>query len=196
MQDGMQHLIQATEIDPTFISAHIDLADLCLTQEFHGFLAPDAAAAQLRRIVDSVPEIADRAAALLPMLGWVKFHVDRDLAGALGLFSASAHLPHGPSTTRLRVMFALSRHRFDEALEWLDSALLTDPYAPWLHALQAWTLHLAGRQTKSLEAVEKALDLFPADGESQIFGALILAFNGHADRGARLAQDLVRRVPY
>jgi len=195
MQEGMQYLMQAMELDPTFISAHIDVADLCLTQEFHGFLAPDAAAGQVRRIAASVPEMAD-APALLPIAGWVKFHVDRDLPGALHLFSASAHLPHGPSTTRLRVMFALSRHRFDEALEWLDSALLTDPYAPWLHALQAWTLHLAGRQTKSLEAIEKTLDLFPADEESQIFGALILAFNGHADRGARVARDLVRRVPY
>ena len=195
MQDGMQHLIQATELDPTFISAHIDLADVCLTQEFHGFVAPDEAARHVRRIADSVPDMAEHAPTLLPMVGWVKFHVDRDVGGALDLFSASAHLPHWPSTTRLRVMFALSRHRFDEALEWLDSALLTDPYAPWLHALQAWTLHLAGRQAKSMEAVEKSLDLFPADDESQIFGALILAFNGHADRGARIARDLVRRAP-
>jgi transcriptional regulator HilA, main transcriptional regulator of SPI1 len=196
MQDGMQYLIQATELDPTFISAQIDVAELSLTEEFYGFLAPDTAARQIRRIADSIPDMASQAPTLLPMVGWVKFHVDRNLAGALDLFSASAQLPHGPSATRLRAFFALSRRRFDEALEWLESALLLDPFAPWLHGLQAWTLHLAGRRAKSIEAIEKALDQFPDHKESQAYGALILAFNGQADRGARLAQDLVRRVPY
>jgi tetratricopeptide (TPR) repeat protein len=196
MQDGMQHLIQATELDPTLMSAHIDLAELCLTQEFYGFVAPEAATRQIRRMADAIPDLEERAPALMPMVGWVKFHVDRDLAGALELFSASAALPHGPATTRLRVMFALSRHRFDEALEWLHSALLTDPYAPWLHGLQAWTLHLAGQRAISVETIESALDIFPGNQGIQTYGALILAFNGHADHAERLAQELVRRATY
>jgi tetratricopeptide (TPR) repeat protein len=196
MQDGMQHLLEATELDPSLVSAQVDLADLCVTQEFYGFLSPDAAAKQIRRIGDSISDLTSDAPALLPILGWVNFHVDRDLAGALDLFSASAHLPHTASTTRLRVMFALSRHRFDEAAEWLKSALLLDPFAPWLHALLAWTFHLAGRQAKSVEAVEKALALFPGHEGVQAYGALILSFNGQAEHGVKLAQDLVRRNPY
>jgi len=93
-------------------------------------------------------------------------------------------------------MFALSRHRFDEALEWLHSALGLDPYAPWLHTMRAWTLHLAGQPAMSLEVIEKALDLFPGHDCAQAFGALILAFNGHADRAVKLTEELVRRTPY
>ena len=196
MQDGMQHLMQAAELDPNLMAAHIDLAELCLTQEFYGFQAPETAARQIRHVADSIPGVEEHAPALLPMVGWVKFHVERNLAGALDMFSASAQLPHGPATTRLRVMFALSRHRFDEALEWLHSALLVDPYAPWLHGLHAWTLHLAGERSKSVETIEKALELFPDYEGSQTYGALILAFNGHAGRAARLAQDLVHRTPH
>jgi DNA-binding winged helix-turn-helix (wHTH) protein/tetratricopeptide (TPR) repeat protein len=196
MQDGMQHLLEATELDPSLVSAQIDLGDLCVTQEVYGFLSPDAAARQIRRIGESISDITLDAPALLPTLGWINFHVDRDLAGALDLFSASAHLPHTASTTRLRVMFALSRHRFDEAVEWLQSALSIDPFAPWLHVLLAWTHHLAGRQASSVESVEKALALFPDHEATQACGALILSFNGHAERGAKLAQDLVRRTPY
>jgi DNA-binding winged helix-turn-helix (wHTH) protein len=196
MQDGMQHLVQATELDPTLISAHIDLAELCLTQEFYGFVTPETAARQIRRVASAIPDLGQHAPALLPMVGWVKFHVDRDLAGALELFSASAALPHGPATTRLRVMFALSRHRFDEALEWLHSALLGDPYAPWLHGLKAWTLHLAGRRAVSVETIEKALHLFPGNEGIQAYGALILAFNGQADHAERLAEELVRRATW
>jgi DNA-binding winged helix-turn-helix (wHTH) protein len=196
MQDGMQHLIQATELDPSLLPAHVDLAELCVTQGFYGFLAPDAAARQIRRIADAIPDMPSQAPELLPILGWVRFHVDRDLAGALDLFGASAHLAHAPATTHLRVMFALSRQRFDEAFVWLDSALLVDPFAPWLHGLQAWTMHLSGQRAKSVELIEKALELFPDDERVQAYAAMILAFNGHAERAARLGQDLVRRTPY
>lgn len=196
MQDATQHLILATELDPSLVSAQIDLSEVCLAQELYGYLAPEEAAKQIRRIAEVISDAEREAPAMLPVLGWVKFHTDRDFAGALELFSASAQLPHGGLTTRVRTMFALSRHRFDEALEWLQSALLLDPYAPWIHVMRAWTLHLARRPAKSVEAIEKALSLFPDHDCAQAFGALILAFNGRADQATGLAADLVRRAPY
>jgi DNA-binding winged helix-turn-helix (wHTH) protein/tetratricopeptide (TPR) repeat protein len=196
MQDGMQHLIEATELDASLVSAQVDLADLCVVQECFGFISPEEAGKQIRRIAESIPNAEQEAPSLLPLIGWVKFHIDRDLPGALDLFSASAHLPHGGSTTRVRVLFALSRHRFDEALEWLDAALAVDPYAPCLHSLRAWTLHLARRGTESLEAIEKSMAMFPDHDDAQVFGTLILAFHGHAERAVNLSNDLVRRTPY
>ena len=196
MQDGMKQLIHATELDPALIPAQVDLANLCITQEFFGFLSPDVVANQIRRIGDFISDARRVAPALLPALGWINFHVDRDLDAALEMFSLSAHLPHDPWTTRLRVMLALSRHRFDEALEWLQSALLVDPFAPWLHAHLAWAHHLAGHNARSVDQIEKSLSLFPEHESGLLFGAMILAFNGQAQRGATLAQDLVRRTPY
>jgi predicted Zn-dependent protease len=159
-------------------------------------MSPAAAANQIRHITESIPGMAHEAPALLPALGWIHFHVDRDLPRALEMFSASAHLPHDPWTTRLRVMFALSRHRFDEALEWLHAALLVDPYAPWLHARLAWTYHLAGQAGRSITQIEKSLSMFPDHESSNLYAALILAFNGQGDRAAKLAHELVRRTPY
>jgi DNA-binding winged helix-turn-helix (wHTH) protein/tetratricopeptide (TPR) repeat protein len=196
MQDGMNHLIHATELDPALIPAQVDLANLCVTQEFFGFLSPEAAANQIRRIGDSISDAPHAAPALLPALGWVDFHVDRNLDAALEMFSLSAHLPHDPWTTRLRVMLALSRHRFDEALDWLQSALLVDPFAPWLHARLAWAHHLAGHNARSVDQIEKSLSLSPEHESSLLYGALILAFNEQAQRAAALAQELVRRTPY
>ena len=196
MEDGMQHLIQATELDPSLLAAHLDLADLCMTHELYGFLSPDVAAKQIHHIAETVQDISGRLMVLMPAIGWIKFHVDRDLAGALEMFSRSAQLPHGASTTCLRVMFALSRHRFEEAREWLHSALLIDPYAPCLHSMHAWALHLAGRRSMSVEAIEKALELFPDQEGVQAFAALILSFNGRAEQAVDLAQELVRHTPY
>jgi DNA-binding winged helix-turn-helix (wHTH) protein len=196
MQDALQHLVRATELDPSLIAAKVDLGHACITQEFYGFMSPDTAASEIRHIAESISDIAGKAPALLPALGWICFHVDRDLRRTLEMFSASAHLTHDPWTTRLRVMLALSRHRFDEALEWIQSALHVDPYAPSLHASLAWAFHLAGQSTRSITQIEKCLSLFPDDENTLLYGAIILAFNGHAERAARHAEEIVRRTPY
>jgi DNA-binding winged helix-turn-helix (wHTH) protein/tetratricopeptide (TPR) repeat protein len=196
IQEGMQNLIEATELDPSLVSAQVDLANACVTQEFYGFMSPEVAAKQIRHIEESMPELESDVVELLPTLGWVSFHMDRDLTTALELFSVSAHLPHDPWITRLRVMLALSRHRFDEAFEWLESALAIDPFAPWLHARLAWAHHLAGQPAQSVAQIEKALSLFPDHEAGLFYGAVILGFNGPAQRAAELAQDLVRRTPH
>ena len=196
MQDGMQHLLRAAELDPTLISAQIDLVNACVTQSFYGFMSSRVAAEHVRRIADGIPNLAQDAAAILPALGWVTFHVEHNLTSAIRMFAQCSHLPHDPWTTRQRVMFALSRHRFGEACELLQAAMIEDPFAPWLHARLGWAYHLAGEAAKSVEQIEKSLALFPEHEGANLYGAIILAFNGQASRGSRLAQDLAQRLPY
>ena len=119
----MQHLLRAIELDPTLISAKVDLAHLCVAQALYGFMSPSAAAELVHRMAESIPDLPHQAEALLPALGWVNFHFDRNLPAALLAFSFSAHLPHDPWTTRVRTMFAVSRHRFAEAIELLREAI-------------------------------------------------------------------------
>ena len=197
MQDSMDHLIQATELDPSLLAAHVDLAHLCMTQELYGFLSPDIAAKHIRRIADTVQ------ACLRPAHGPHACHGlgkisrgPRPRRGPRESLSASAQLPHSVSTTSLRVMFALTVTDFDEALDWLRSALLTDPYAPCLHSMHAWTLHLAEQAASSVETINKALNLFPDHESTAAFAALILSFNDRAEQGVKIAEDLVRRAPY
>lgn len=196
MQDGMMHLIRATELDPSFISAQVDLANVCITQELYGFMAPDIAAEQVNCIGESIPDVSETAPAMLLNLAWVKFHVDRNLSAANEMFSLSEHLPHDSWTTRMRVMFALSRQRFDEAFAILESALLIDPYAADLYSRLAWTHHLAGNKKESVAQIEKSVALFPEHQPTQLGAALILAYNGHTKRALSISQSCVRRIPY
>jgi DNA-binding winged helix-turn-helix (wHTH) protein len=224
MQDSLQHLLRAIELDPSLIAAKVDLVNLGVTQAFYGFMSPAVAADLVRRTAESappathlygwgddsaspatglgrwsgepVPDLPLRAEAILPALGWINFHVDRNLSAALRCFSLSAHLPHDPWITRLRSMFALSRHRFAEAIELLRAGLRQDPFAPWLHARLAWALHLAGQPEESVQQIRQALVLFPEHEGAALYGAMILAFNGDAARALGLAQDLVQRSPY
>jgi tetratricopeptide (TPR) repeat protein len=93
-------------------------------------------------------------------------------------------------------MFALSRHRFAEAVDILRAALLQDPFAPWLQARLAWALHLDGQREESLLQVRQALTHFPDHEGTALYGAMILAFNGESGRAIEIAQRLVQRSPY
>jgi DNA-binding winged helix-turn-helix (wHTH) protein/tetratricopeptide (TPR) repeat protein len=196
MQDGIEHLTRAIELDPSLHSAYIDIANARILQSLSGFISPIQAAEQVRSTAESMSSLVEGAEAILPPLGWIHFHVDHDLPAALRAFSSSAHLPYETSITRLRSMFALSRRRFLEAIELINESLQVDPYSPWLNARLAWAYHLSGEAAKSVAQAEHALDIFPDHESTNIYGSIILAFNGKADRAIAVSENLVRRSPY
>ncbi len=196
MQDGLQHLSRAAELDPSLISAKIDLTHLCVTQAFYGFMAPSVAAELIYRTADSIPDFPHQAEAMLPVRGWVDFHVGHNLSAALWAFSQSAHLGHDPWITRVRAMFALSRHRFEEAIALLRAALREDPYSPWLHNRLAWALHLDGQSSESVAQMEQGMNLFPGHEGTSLYGSIIFAFSGRVERAVELAERLALRLPY
>jgi tetratricopeptide (TPR) repeat protein len=118
------------------------------------------------------------------------------LSGALDAFELSAHLPHDQWTTNLRFQFALSRHRFPEAMAILREALEIDPYSPWIHARLAWALHLSGRAEESLEQINRTIQLFPTHEGSVFYGGIILSYNGEAERALQMAAGVIHRISY
>jgi DNA-binding winged helix-turn-helix (wHTH) protein/tetratricopeptide (TPR) repeat protein len=196
MQDGLQKLTRATELDPTLIAAKVELANLCITQAFYGYMAPSMSANLIHGTADTIPDLPQTAPAMLPAIGWINFHFNRNLAGALWAFSASEDVPHDPWTTRVRAMFALSRRRYAEAIALLKSALEIDPYSPWLSSRLALAYHLDGQADASVEQINQAISLFPGHEGSNLYGAIILAYNGETTRAVELGAELTRRLPY
>jgi DNA-binding winged helix-turn-helix (wHTH) protein/Tfp pilus assembly protein PilF len=193
MQDAMGRLQRAIELDPSFVAARADLAHLCVMQALYGFMPAPAAAGVARRAAAQIAEFGEGADALLPAMGWIWFHVDRNLRAARDAFARSAHLPHDPRVTRARIMFLLSRHRFDEALDTLRAAIAIDPYSPWLQAELAWALHMAGEAEASVDQIRKAVSQFTEHDGAHLYGAMILAYNGEAARAVELARALESR---
>jgi DNA-binding winged helix-turn-helix (wHTH) protein/tetratricopeptide (TPR) repeat protein len=196
MQDGLRHLTRAIELDPDLIAAKVELVHQCVTQALFGFMTPAAAANLVIRTAESVSDFSRQADAMLPALAWAHLHFNRNLQAALWALELSTHLPHDAGITRVRAMFALSRHHFPEAIAALRAAIQLDPFSPWLHYRLAWALHLAGQASESVELVEQASRDFPGHEGTAIYGATILAFNGDPERGIKLAQDLSHRQPY
>ena len=193
MQDALGGLLRAIELDPSLMAARVDLANLCVAQAIYGVISPMIEAGMVRRAAERIPDDAADADALLPSLGWVDFHVDHNLPAALNAFARSAHLPHDPWISRARVLFALSRHRFREAIDLLNAAIALDPYAPWMQARLAWAFHLAGDSAASVAQARQALELFPEHGGSLLYGAIILSYNGEAARAAEMRDALAAR---
>jgi tetratricopeptide (TPR) repeat protein len=177
-------------------SAQVDLAYLCSVQAIYGFMSPAVAAQNIRRAAQAIPQSSSHAEAVLPALGWTSFHLDRDLNAALDAFSRSENLPHESRVSRLRVMFALSRHRFDEAIDLMRGALQEDPFSPLLQARMGWALHLAGCADESMEQIRRAFSLFPNYEWTSLYGAIIACANGESEWGLKLAEELAQRHPY
>jgi len=196
MQDALQHLQKAAELDPGLAVARIDMVNVCTAQALYGFMAPNVAANFIRRVEGTASGATPYPEAMLPALGWVRFHHDRELPAALEAFRESAHLPHDLWTTHLRTMMALSRQRFDEALALLDEATRKDPFSPWLQARTAWAYHLAGESRQSVSLLRRTLALFPGHEGSCFYGSLILAYNGEAEQATRLAHELAHHYAY
>ncbi len=196
MQDAMQQLQRAIELDPSLTAARIDLAHLGLAQALFGFMPATAAARMVHRAAEHIPEGAGNWDALLPALGWTSFHVDRNLPAALRAFAHSSHLAHEGWITRARTLFALSRGRFDEAIDLLRGAIELDPYSPALQARLAWALHLSGEADAGTAQIREALAQFPEDEFVQLYGVMILAYGGEAVCACELAQALAARWPH
>jgi DNA-binding winged helix-turn-helix (wHTH) protein/tetratricopeptide (TPR) repeat protein len=196
MQDALQHLEKAVELDPHLSEARVDIVNVCTAQALYGFMAPGVAASLIRRVANSPHDAVQCPQAMLPALGWVSFHHDRDLPAALDSFRRAAHLPHELWTTHLRTMLALSRQRFDEALATLSKAIQQDPYSPWLQSRMAWAWHLAGEAKQSVDLIRQTLRLFPNHEGPCFYGSLILAFNGETEQATRLALELTHHYAY
>jgi adenylate cyclase len=193
MQDAMGRLLRAIELDPSLMAARLELAQLVILQCIYGYLSPRIAAAAVRRAADGIPELNEEAEALLPALGWVEFHFDRDARSALRMMARSAGLPYEVTNTRARSWLLLSRQRFGEAIELLRAAIQLDPYSPWLQSSLAWALHLAGEREASLAQIRKAIDFSSEYDNALFFGAMILGYNGEAARAIELAETLAAR---
>ena len=194
MQDAMGRLLRAVELDPALMAARVDLAQLAILQCIYGYLSPRIAAATVHRAADGIPELNEQAEALLPALGWVEFHFDRDAAfgsaddGSLRGAALRCHEYAGA-----QLASAQPAHGSAKPLSCCARPFSSIPTAPWLQAALAWALHLAGERDASVTQILKAIDMSAEYDKSLFFGAMILGFNGEAARAVALAETLAAR---
>ena len=195
MQDGIRYLQEAAELDPKLTQARVDMVRASVAQELFGYIAPSVAAVAVQQVASTLEGDAAAYKDLVPALAWMKFHVERDLAGAQHVLDVDEEDSKDPWNIRLRALFAASRHDFEHAARLLQAGIESDPYSPWLNAALAWTWHLAGEPDKSLRQAERCLAQIPDHTATRLFAGMILAFHGDLDRAISLAREVVRHSP-
>ncbi len=193
MQDAMGGLLRAIELDRSLMAARVELAQLAVLQCIYGYISPKIAAATVRRAAGGIPELNEQAVTLLPALGWIEFHIDRDPRSALRLLARSEGLPYIPTNARVRIWLLQSLHQFDEAVHLAQRIHQLDPWAPWLQTLLAWSLHLAGKRDASVAQAKKIVEFFPEHDNALYFATMILAYNSEAEHAVDVAKTLVKR---
>jgi hypothetical protein len=168
----------------------------CLQQELFGFMSPAIAAGQVRRIADALPDDGRQGEGMLPALGWIAFHVDRDLAAGLELQSRGAHLPFDPWRARWTMMLTMSRHRFAEGIAMQEEWVRLDPYSPWVNAALAWGYFLGRRQEDSVRQIERCLKQNPEHTGARLYAGIILAYTGDARRASAISREVARDSPF
>jgi DNA-binding winged helix-turn-helix (wHTH) protein len=196
MQDGLRFLHQAVELEPRLMQARVDIVHATVAQEIFGYSAPRTAEQQIRHIAESLQDHEETREAILPALGWVQFHVDRDLAAARRTFDRCHDHAFDRWNARIRALFAVSCHRFHEAIALLRLALEEDPYSPWFNAELALAYHLSGQNDESMRQVARCLELSPSHLAGRMYGGAILAFNGQAERAISLTKEMAQQTPY
>lgn len=195
MQEGIRHLRRAAELDGGLAQARVELVRACVAQELFGYMTPRVAADEVRSVAAGFAEGSAEREAALPALGWMAFHVDRDVAAALGYFEAAARTAPDSWRSRLGALFAAGRHRFDESAELLLEALEADPCSAWVNGALAWTYHLGGRAAESRAQIERCLELCPDHTAARLWGGMILAYQGETRWAVELTSELARHAP-
>ena len=196
MQNAMGRLLRAIDLDPSLIAARVELARIAVTQCIYGYMSPQITAVTVRRAAGGIPELNEQAVALLPALGWIEFHVDRDVRSAQRLLARSEDLPFRATNALARLWLLCSLHKFGEAIEMVQAALGHNPYSAWLQAILAWALHLAGEREASVAQSVNLLERFPEFDKAIFFAAAILAYNGEIGRAVEAARSLTRRAAH
>ena len=133
---------------------------------------------------------------MLPAQGWVQFHVDRNLPAALWAFSSMPICPTIPGSPAPAPCSRSAAIALPRPSSCCAPPFNSIPIRPG--SRHAWPGRCTWPETpaKASNRSGSILVQFPEHEGTNLYGAMILAFNGEPERATGLAQDLAQRLPY
>jgi TolB-like protein len=194
MQDGLQHLNRATELDPSLTAAKVDLVNLCITQSFYGFMAPAVAADIVRRTAESVfPATGasqwgdDSGSAATGVYG------SADESESISTHRSEAHRSEAILPALAWVSFHMDRDLPAAVRGFSRSAHL--PHDPWTTRARSMFLLSRYRYAEAIALLRAALDRDPF--APWLHARLAWAFHlaGQAEESVRQVNDALALFP-
>ena len=180
MNKAIRYFEQAIAKDPGYALAYAGQATcysvLCTT----GYLAPKESYPKAKEAVVKALELDEELGEAHASLGYLKFFLDWDFAGAERDFKRAVKLsPGNVDVYILNSLYLTFLGRFDEAIAGFKRAVELDPASPLTYTyLGGFGYQMAGRYDESIVQIKKGLDMDPSIFFGQLFLASVFALKG------------------
>ncbi len=169
IQQAAAHFESSIDQDPAFALPYAHLA-YCYTLmgvAGYGNLSRDIATQKAKEYVAKALEIDETLAEAHAALGYIKFRVDWDWAGAEKEFKMTLEMNPSYATAHEWYALFLSVHsRLDEALQEIQTAYALDPLSAGVNTGLARVYHFRGEYDKAVAQIMKTLELDPDYAEA------------------------------
>jgi len=180
MNKAIRYFEQAIAKDPGYALAYagqaICYSVLCTT----GYLAPKDSYPKAKEAVVKALELDEELGEAHASLGYLKFFLDWDFAGAERDFKRAVKL--SPGNVDVYILYSIYltfSGRFDEAIAGFKRAVELDPASPLTYTyLGGFGYQMAGRYDESIDQIKKGLDMDPSIFLGQLFLASVYALKG------------------
>jgi TolB-like protein/Tfp pilus assembly protein PilF len=180
MNKAIRYFEQAIAKDPGYALAYAGQATcysvLCTT----GYLAPKESYPKAKEAVVKALELDEELGEAHASLGYLKFFLDWDFAGAERDFKRAVKL--SPGNVDVYILYSIYLAflgRFDEAIAGFKRAVEFDPASPLTYTyLGGFGYQMAGRYDESIDQIKKGLDMDPSIFLGQLFLASVYALKG------------------
>jgi TolB-like protein/Tfp pilus assembly protein PilF len=173
MNKAIRYLEQAIAKDPGYALAYAGQATCYSVLCAISGLAPEESYPKAKEAVLKALELDEELGEAHASLGYLKFFLDWDFAGAEREFKRAIKLSPGSVDVYILYSIYLSwMGRFDEAIAGFKRAVELDPASPVTYTyLGGFGYHIAGRFDEAIDQIKKGLDMDP----NFLLGQLLLA---------------------
>jgi adenylate cyclase len=166
---AIEYFSRAVEQDPSFALAYAGLAEgyTLAGNAGYGTLPRDQAIARARDTASKAVQLDDSLAEAHAALGYVRFRIDWDWAGAETEFKRALALKPGSAAAHERYgLYLAIRHRFAEAQTEMQRALQLDPLSASVGTGLGRVFHFERRFDEANVAFKKTLAIDPQYAEA------------------------------
>lgn len=165
---SIPHFREAVRLDPRLAEAHYAMAQTYLDLARQGGLEPRPALVEARQAADRAIHIEDRATSRLAR-GWIRLHLDRDLAGAAADFERARALePGNAGVLAVIANFHSLAGSSVSALELVARAEVLSPSCDLVAHDAANVLYRSRRFEEAIERFGRAEELGTPRGVSRV----------------------------
>jgi serine/threonine protein kinase len=162
LRKGLEYLQKATEMDPNFALAYVEIGNIHESYAALGLLSPNEVYPKVKAALKKAMEIDDSLGEAHTLAANISTWYDWDWAAAEKGYQRAISLNPGLEFAHTNyAMYLFTQGRFEEALSEIKVAQELNPLNPNSYAWASQIYRCAGRHDEAMEQIQKAMEIGP-----------------------------------